>query len=319
MPSSKISRILKLLVALQSETPLNASNLADHLGTNRRTVFRDMKALREAGVCCNFDNRMRRYSIKSPLPIPELNTSEIFALLLILQKIAPTLQLPLKQATASAALKIQNYFPVKIRRHCLDVIENISIIAEPQADIASFDKLFLTLLDALKKNAIIKITYLDPRENAALETNIHPYHLFLKKQCWHLTGYSVFHKKTYDFKLNNITRFEILDKLFVEEKPADISDYLDCQWSIPSENRLYHVELRFSASIAKQIAAVKWHQSQKSSFRDDGSVIVSLCIKGLSEITYWILSYGNDVEVLSPEVLRKKIANIAGKIKSIYI
>jgi predicted DNA-binding transcriptional regulator YafY len=36
-------------------------------------------------------------------------------------------------------------------------------------------------------------------------------------------------------------------------------------------------------------------------------------VDGLGEITWWILGYGNQVEVLAPAALRTKIADIAKK------
>ena len=68
--------------------------------------------------------------------------------------------------------------------------------------------------------------------------------------------------------------------------------------------KLYH---RFSHSKGKK-GGKEWN-----TFNDDGSAIVEFLIDGLNEITWWILSYGDRVQVLAPKILRQRIIEIAQK------
>ncbi len=54
-----------------------------------------------------------------------------------------------------------------------------------------------------------------------------------------------------------------------------------------------------------------WHGTQKTTFNEDGSLTAEFRVDGLGEISWWILGYGDQVEVLRPAVLRKRIAKIA--------
>ncbi len=65
------------------------------------------------------------------------------------------------------------------------------------------------------------------------------------------------------------------------------------------------------------MADVQWHSTQTVTFKADGSAIIEFRVDGLSEITMWILSYGDKVQVFAPKVLRKRIANIAHNIITI--
>jgi len=80
------------------------------------------------------------------------------------------------------------------------------------------------------------------------------------------------------------------------------------------EGRLYHVKLRFLPEVAYDVAEVQWHSTQTVTFDRDGSAIVEFRVDGLNEITWWILSYGDKVEVLAPRVLRQKVIEIALKV-----
>ena len=48
-------------------------------------------------------------------------------------------------------------------------------------------------------------------------------------------------------------------------------------------------------------------------FENDGSAVLKFRVDGLDEITWWILSYGDKVEVLAPYTLRQRIAQIASR------
>jgi proteasome accessory factor B len=77
------------------------------------------------------------------------------------------------------------------------------------------------------------------------------------------------------------------------------------------EGRLYNVRLRFLPKVARSVAEVRWHSTQTVTFQEDGSVIIEFRVDGLNEITWWILSYGDQVQVLAPAALRQKVIKIA--------
>jgi len=44
---------------------------------------------------------------------------------------------------------------------------------------------------------------------------------------------------------------------------------------------------------------------------EDGSVTMEFRVDGLGEIGWWVLGYGDQVELLAPKALRKRIADTA--------
>ncbi len=104
------------------------------------------------------------------------------------------------------------------------------------------------------------------------------------------------------------------DKRFFEDEEFDIGEYLGRALSMVPENKIYNVKLRFTAVVAFDVAAVQWHRTQKVTFEDDGSAILEFRVDGLNEIIWWILSYGDRVQVLAPKTLREKITEIAQRV-----
>ena len=74
--------------------------------------------------------------------------------------------------------------------------------------------------------------------------------------------------------------------------------------------RIYEVKLEFQPEIARSVAEVEWHKTQVVTFAPDGSAIVEFRVDGLNEIIPWVLSYGDKVKVIGPDVLRQEIVRI---------
>ena len=88
-------------------------------------------------------------------------------------------------------------------------------------------------------------------------------------------------------------------------------DYLGRAWSMIPEGRIYNVKLRFLPKVANNVTEVQWHSTQKVSRNSDGSATVEFRVDGLGEITWWILGYGDQVQILAPRTLRNKVVETA--------
>jgi predicted DNA-binding transcriptional regulator YafY len=94
----------------------------------------------------------------------------------------------------------------------------------------------------------------------------------------------------------------------------DVDEYFGRAWSMIPEGRLYNIKLRFLPKVAHNVTEVLWHETQLHQFQDDGSVIMEFRIDGINEISWWILGYGDQVQVLAPKALKEKIVQTAKNI-----
>ena len=61
-----------------------------------------------------------------------------------------------------------------------------------------------------------------------------------------------------------------------------------------------------------------WHASQRVQREDDGSLTWRATVAGTIEIRLWILSWGDDVEVLEPPELRTDVTATMGRALARY-
>jgi proteasome accessory factor B len=313
MKSSRISRIIQLLTALQSGQSYGVSDLVEILKISKRMVFRDLNELRKVGVPCSFDNKARCYVIDPSFFLPAINldAQQALGLLLLVYKAGNHIHFPFKGSTLAAALKIENNLPDEIRRHCNSALPYITIKPSAQEIGRLLDRIFAQLLEAILKKRLVNIRYYSPLEQKDLITDLCPYHLMYDDLKWYVFGKSSLHNKVCPFRLNYIRSLNILEKCFVEEKEFDVYEHLGRAWSMIPEGRLYNVKLRFLPEVARSVAEVQWHSTQTVTFQDDGAIIVEFRVDGLNEITWWVLSYGDQVQVLAPAALRQRVIKIA--------
>jgi proteasome accessory factor B len=69
------------------------------------------------------------------------------------------------------------------------------------------------------------------------------------------------------------------------------------------------VRLRFAPSVAARVREATWHPTQVVEEAADGSLVWRARVAGTVEIRLWILSWGDEVEVLAPEALREDVAS----------
>ena len=344
MKLSRISRVIKLLTVLQSGRRYSVGELIEQTGVCRRTIFRDLNVLQEIGIPYSFDEKHGGYGIDPQffLPSLDLNLQEALALLMLVHEGAKHLPLPYRNSAVMGGLKIENNLPDRMQRYCNATLDNVSIKPDSHAPMESLDHTFQQLQKACHQKQKVQIEYTsssDKNESTVSQSNntttplpsakgchpkqtndfqnnkrsaiLNPYHILYNNRAWYVVGYSGRHKEIRTFKLNRINKLTILNKRFVVDKRFDISDYFGRAWSMIPEGRLYNVRLRFSAKVARNVCEVQWHATQKAEQNEDGSVDLEFRVDGLGEIKWWVLGYGDQVEVIKPAALRKTIATMA--------
>lgn len=323
----RVGRVVQLLTTLSKiGTSLGKGYTADELaklfGVSRRTLFRDLKEIQGIGIQPALSRSHRGYALAPEqfLPPINLNLQEALGLLLLVHKMRNQIQMPFKHSAMLAAMKIESCLPQQVRNYCESALARISTKASAQAPAPTtpgLDNIFTILQSAAAQRKKVRVEYDSLHNGKIISCEVSPYHLLYNQRAWYIVGQSSIHKTTSTFKLNHIHNAEMLDERFDNNLSFDLAEYLGCAWSIIPEGKMYHVRLRFASKVASSVAKVCWHKSQQVTHNPDGSATIDFRVDGLGEITWWILGYGDQVEVLSPAALRKNVAEIARRMVEI--
>jgi predicted DNA-binding transcriptional regulator YafY len=315
MDPGRVGRLVKIMTTLQSAKGHNCTQLAEILGTTRRTIFRDLKKLKDIGVPCKYDLKTNCYSVEPEFFLQplDLTLQEALSVLLLVHKARDHIQLPFKNSALLAALKIENNLPVQIKKYCRTALQNISAKATAQASNhqTGLDNYFALLTKAIRNKQKVNIIYNSLFDKKTVDLDLSPYHLFYNHRAWYVLGHSSIHKSIRTFKLNRVENVSLLKKRFLDGDDFDLHEYLGRAWSMIPEGRIYNVKLRFLPKVAQNVTEVHWHDTQQVTQNEDGSAIVEFRVDGIGEIFWWILGYGDQVQVLAPKELRNRIIQTA--------
>ncbi|MCP4376021.1 MAG: YafY family transcriptional regulator [bacterium] len=320
MNVSKVHRLLRLITLLQTRRSYSASDLAGELEVSKRTVYRDLNMLELAHIPYYFDQDTGGYRIRGHFFLPPINLTltEALSILAMAGRVEGTRSIPLLGHGAKAAVKLEGSLPNGIRDYVGSVLDKMKVSLGPLADHEGLDSTFETLGRAVVDRRVCMLSYHSLYDQKTIRLAIRPLKLLFMARAWYLIAYSQKHKENRTFKLSRIEELNVTSQVFSKSCHVDLDDYFGNAWSMIPEGREYRVHLRFSPKVAKNVSEVRWHKTQETEFLPDGSLDYRVNVDGLGEITWWILGYGDQVEVISPSPLRKSVVDVAKSVLSKY-
>jgi len=222
----------------------------------------------------------------------------------------------LEQLTSSPAMTV-------LRNRLLDMLtlrggRRLDIFSFENAACVSCDNAnFDTLSKAMLMEHPISITYQDGKNGALTNREVEPYRLHNYDGSWYVIGFCRLRQAPRNFQLGRILDLVVLDEV-ISSPQFDVEDYLSRAFGIFKGRDVVKVVLRFSQAIAHLINEQRWHPEQVLNEEADGSLLLSFPVADFTEIRMKTMQYGGQVEVVSPEELRRQVAMEAAKICDIY-
>ena len=132
-------------------------------------------------------------------------------------------------------------------------------------------------------------------------------------------AYSPKNKSLSTYDLHRIIgEVTILPKTY--DIPVDFNpvDTINSAWGMYTDGEAIPVKLRFKPRVSRMVMSTIWHPSQTAELQSDGSLIATFKVRKASSFRSWVLSWGNEVEVLEPKTFREQINNLAKSIIQVY-
>lgn len=166
------------------------------------------------------------------------------------------------------------------------------------------------LFNAITYKKILLITYQDFKSENPYQLTLHPYYLKQYNNRWFLFGYNP-EKEKYDWNLALDRILEIKEKKgkYHNNDLIDWNEYFEDIIGVtkPEGKSVEEITLLFNGDTCKYIESKPLHGSQKSKWNDDKTLSVSLELIINYELERLILSYGENVKVITPKHLCKSI------------
>jgi predicted DNA-binding transcriptional regulator YafY len=304
-----------IMHALQTARGYGVDDLAELVGVDRRTVFRDLELLKRSGIHFSYDRPSQRYRLArdGSTPPVHLTHSEALALLLSLRQSAAGGVLPDIRSFTSAGIKIESVLPAPLQDYCGRLLAEVDFKPRPVSDSSSVLDTLLSLQLALAERNKVAIHYDSLYDGGVIETVIRPYRIAHLNRGWYIIAHSEHVDAVRMFKLERLIQMQVLEERYEIDDEFSLERYLGNAWMMIPGDREYHVRIRFHPQVASNVDEVCWHPTQQTRWEDDGWLTFEVDVQGIGEISWWVLGYGDRAQVLDPPELREAIAErVAG-------
>ena len=169
------------------------------------------------------------------------------------------------------------------------------------------------ILEALKKNLVLGMSYQSYTRDEANTFEVEPYCLKAFKQRWYLVARSPYYEKNMIYSLDRVKWLGLTDKNFKYPKNFNSEEFFEDCFGIIADQKVgvETVKLKVSAGQANYLRSLTLHQTQKEIERTDEYSIFTVRLRPTFDFRQEILSQGCDIEVLEPKWFRDEVAEIS--------
>ena len=299
----KIDRLIGILSILLQKEMITAPELAEHFEVSRRTIGRDIEALCKAGIPIHtMQGSGGGISIMNGYRMDRtLLTSRDMQMILA----------GLRSLDSVSGSRYYGQLMEKIQAGSSELISGRDSIL---IDLSSWYKTSLapkiaTIQDAIENRHILEFDYYAPSGES--KRSIEPYYVIFKWTSWYVYGWCRKRKDYRLFKLNRMDKVKETEQIFT------------CR-NVPVPNLA--AELIYPSKVMLRALFnpdMKWRLVEEFGpdcyeVQEDGRLLLVRDYNDINDLTMWMLTFGNKVEVIEPKEVRERLKNIAEAIIKTY-
>ncbi|MFE1881670.1 helix-turn-helix transcriptional regulator [Streptomyces diastatochromogenes] len=306
----KSSRLVSILLLLQTRGRMTAAQLAGELEVSVRTVYRDVEALGAAGVPLYGDaGHAGGYRLLDGYRtrLTGLTAAEAEALFLAGAP-GPAADLGLGPFLAAAQLKVRAALTPELRGHADRISGRFHLDAPGWYADAEATPCLPAVADAVWTSRVLHVVYRRWREPTDVERRLEPYGLVLKAGRW----YVVAGPGPRTFRVDRILELAPSEEEFTRPDGFDLAAY----WT--AYQRDFHDRLYRAEAVVRLAPGVTLPRAVDARTDDDGWTLARVPIESVDHALGEFLRLGADIEVLQPPELRASIARTVAELAGMY-
>lgn len=307
----KIERLLSIVVMLLNKERICANDFADKFGVSLRTIYRDIETINNAGIpIISYPGNNGGFGIIDTFKFEKhfISEADMDYLLASVKGINSTmndirLEVIIEKLINLSKRKSENLKNESDEFYIIDM--------QPYGNVNKQKDAIKYIHKAISNYNILEIEYINTKKEIS-KRNIEPMTLVFKGYVWYLFAYCLEKEDYRFFKLTRIKDIKIHeDKIFSRRNYK----YSDFEKRSMSDFELTKIELKFSEKVKNRIE--EYFPQENLTYNIDGTVTINVEWVEDEWVYSYIMSYGDNVEVISPEHIKeniyKKAKNILNK------
>lgn len=314
---NRIDRLTAILVQLQGKKVVKAQEIADRFEISLRTVYRDVKALMEAGVPIGAEAGTGYYIVEGyHLPPVMFNRTEAAALLTGEKLMEKHSDHSNQQQFSNAMQKIRAVLRGTDKDFLESLDDNIAVLktTRPGNVEGEFPNRFLSeIQDALARQRVLSLDYYSHYSDSSSRRDIEPIGIFHMHSSWHLIGFCRLRQDYRDFRADRIKSLSVTDQTFKKNSRLSLQEFL-AKGRQENEETLTEVKVRFSHDVARYLSEQKYYYGFVEESTKEKYIEMTFLYSSLPCFARWLLMLGSNATIISPanmkEILQTKIKEL---------
>lgn len=314
---NRIDRLSAILIQLQTKRVVRAEEIADRFEISLRTVYRDVKALMEAGVPIGSEAGKGYFIVDGyHLPPVMFTQTEASALMLAAKLVEKLTDKSVQEEFGSALNKIRAVLNDREKDHLESLQQQIEVWQQPKSD-SSFPDHFLTdIQQAVVAKEVLKLDYISGYQDELTVREVEPIGLFFYGAAWHLIAWCRLRGGYRDFRADRIKVLLNTGRKFDPRNLFTLKEYLATV--VQSNLEMVKVVVVFQKGAARYIGNARYGYGFVSEEEADGRIRMTFLTCYLKGITRWLLMFGNSAEIESPANVREMMLNLVEELADHY-
>jgi predicted DNA-binding transcriptional regulator YafY len=313
---NRIDRLTAILIHLQTKKVVKAEEIANRFEISARTVYRDVKALMEAGVPIGSEAGKGYFIVDGfHLPPVMFTQDEASSMLLAGKLVDKMADKSVRQSFDSALHKIKAVLSEAEKDHLENLDSHIEVFLRSRyehRDNGSFPDHFLTAIQrAIAKRQVLRMDYVSVEE-VVTQRDIEPIGIFYYSLAWHLIGWCRLRNGYRNFRSDRIRTLQPTGETFEPRSELSLKEYFK---TIYQDNQnLFRVVITFDKE------GIKGKKLYGSASQEDlgDRIRCEFMMDSLDFMARWLLSFGKSATIEQPEELKQKVAELAEELFDHY-
>lgn len=299
---NRIDRLNALLIHLQGKPRVPLAELEDRFEIGRRTVFRDIRSLIDAGVPIGGDAGEGYFIVEGyHLPPVVFNKEEATAILMGAKFVERSADVHTIQEYEKAMYKIKAVLKYSDKEFLNNLDERISIRPGPNVP-QPVDSHIAEIQRAIATNRLISMTYYSQYNDSTTSREVEPLGMVFYSGRWHLIAFCRLRQDLRDFRTDRIQKVKVLPE---EINPNQHPNYLDFLNEALIGTDAKEAIIRSTAKVVRFMGEQKYFQGFIEEKKlEDGRYEMKFVTPYYDYFSRWLMMYGNEVEIISPSELQ---------------
>jgi predicted DNA-binding transcriptional regulator YafY len=291
---------------------VKAQDIANRFSISLRTVYRDVRALEEAGVPV-IGEAGTGYRLMEGYKLPPImfNQDEAAALLTGAKLMQSLSDVPSSKHYSAALDKIRAVLRLAEKHKIAGLDDHIAVVPHATFVHKKPAELHLSkILQAIAGATVLQLTYTSISKNEQLHRKAEPIGIYYQGSHWYLVAFCHLRNDYRNFRTDKINCLELTGETMTQSHPP-LQKFLD---RITEKKALQKVVIEVPGPIAKYFGEQKYYNGFVKEEVIGEQVRMTFLTASLTGFSHWFMMFGEEAVILEPLTLKELVAARAEKI-----